>query len=49
MNANRNHAVRAPVGARGFSLIELMIAMIIGLLVIAAAGGIFVSNKRTYR
>ncbi|KAA2283914.1 PilW family protein [Arenimonas fontis] len=32
----------------GFSLIELMIALLIGLLVVAAAGGVFISNKRVY-
>lgn len=32
----------------GFSLIELMIAMLLGLLVVAAAGGVFISNKRIY-
>ncbi|HEU0153018.1 MAG TPA: prepilin-type N-terminal cleavage/methylation domain-containing protein [Arenimonas sp.] len=35
-------------GQRGFSLIELMIAMLLGLLVVAAAGGVFLSNKRVY-
>lgn len=34
--------------SRGFTLIELMIAMLLGLLVIAAAGAIFVSNRQTY-
>lgn len=34
--------------ARGFSLIELMIALLIGLLVVSAAGSLFISNKRTY-
>jgi type IV pilus assembly protein PilW len=33
---------------RGISLIELMIAMMLGLLVVAAAGAIFLSNKRVY-
>jgi type IV pilus assembly protein PilW len=33
---------------RGFSLIELMIALLLGLLVTAAAGGVFMSNKRVY-
>lgn len=43
------HSLRSgPSKARGFSLIELMVALIIGLLVVAAAGGIFISNKRTY-
>lgn len=32
----------------GFSLIELMIALLLGLLVTAAAGGVFISNKRVY-
>ena len=32
----------------GFSLIELMIALLLGLLVTAAAGGVFLSNKRVY-
>lgn len=35
-------------GQAGFSLIELMIAMILGLIVVAAAGGVFISNKRVY-
>lgn len=34
---------------RGLSLIELMIAMVLGLLVAAAALTIFVSNRQTYR
>lgn len=35
--------------ARGVSLIELMIALVIGLLVVAAAGSMFLSNGVTYR
>ncbi len=35
--------------ASGFTLIELMIAMILGLLVTAAALGIFLANQQTYR
>ena len=34
---------------RGFSLIEMMIAMVLGLLVVGAAIGIFVSNQQAYR
>lgn len=34
--------------SRGFTLIELMIAMLLGLLVVAAAGAIFVSNRQAY-
>lgn len=33
---------------RGFTLIELMIAMVLGLLVMAAAIAIFLSNKQAY-
>ena len=34
--------------ARGVSLIELMIAMLLGLLVVGAAIGIFLTNRQTY-
>lgn len=34
---------------RGLSLIELMIAMVIGLMVVAAAGSIFLVSSRNYR
>ncbi|KRG41251.1 hypothetical protein ARC78_11715 [Stenotrophomonas pictorum JCM 9942] len=34
--------------ARGFTLIELMVALLLGLLVVAAAGSIFLSNRRVY-
>ena len=33
----------------GFSLVELMIAMVLGLLVVGAASAIFLSNQTTYR
>lgn len=33
---------------RGFTLIELMVALLLGLLVVAAAGSIFMSNRRVY-
>lgn len=33
----------------GFSLVELMIALLLGTLVIAAAGGIFITNRQTFR
>lgn len=35
--------------AAGLSLIELMVALVLGLLVVAAAIGIFVSNRQAYR
>lgn len=41
------HAV--PRHQRGLSLVELMIALTIGLVVIAAVGTIFDASKRTYR
>lgn len=34
---------------RGFSLVELMIALLLGTLVVAAAGGIFLANRQTFR
>lgn len=40
-------APRAAV--RGLSLIELMISMLLGLLVVASASAIFLSNRQTYR
>lgn len=43
MNVNR------PNRAGGFTLIELMVAMMIGLLVILAALAVFVANRRTYQ
>ncbi len=33
---------------QGFTLIELMIALLIGLIVVAAAAGMFLSNSRVY-
>lgn len=41
-------AVRHGRKIGGFTLIELMIAMLLGLLVVAAAISIFVANRRTY-
>jgi type IV pilus assembly protein PilW len=38
-----------PRAVAGFSLVELMIAMVLGLLVVGAAIGIFLSNRQTYR
>jgi type IV pilus assembly protein PilW len=33
---------------RGFTMIELMVSLLLGLLVVAAAGSLFMSNKRVY-
>ena len=35
--------------ARGLSLVELMIALMLGLLVLGSASAIFISNRQTYR
>lgn len=40
---------RAVRRSRGFSLIELMIAMVLGLIVIAGAGSVFLASSRTYQ
>lgn len=37
-----------PYRVRGLSLIELMIALVLGLVVTAAAGGMLLANKRAY-
>jgi len=42
-------AGRRPGRQQGFSLIELMIALVLGLLVVGAAIGIFLSNRQTYQ
>ncbi|RAP56448.1 prepilin-type N-terminal cleavage/methylation domain-containing protein [Oleiagrimonas sp. MCCC 1A03011] len=34
---------------KGFSLVELMIAMVLGLVVIAGAGSVFLASSRTYQ
>ena len=34
---------------RGLTLVELMIAMMLGLLVVGSASAIFISNRQTYR
>lgn len=48
---NRDPAMHAPSFRRisGVTLIELMIALVLGLLVVAAAIGIFVSNRQAFR
>lgn len=38
-----------PRGVRGFSLMELMVSLVVGMLVLAAAIGIFLSNRQAYR
>lgn len=39
---------RRPAGTQGFSLIELMVALVLGLIVSGAALTLFVTNRQTY-
>ena len=48
MNRRHHAANGLPHGAAGFSLVELMVAMLISLLLGAAAISLFLSNKRIY-
>ena len=36
-------------GQAGFTLVELMIAMLLGLIVVGAAGSVFLSSQKTYK
>jgi type IV pilus assembly protein PilW len=47
--SRRVRSYATPLKARGLSLVELMVAMLIGLMVIASASAIFMSNRETYR
>lgn len=46
--AERSLAI-APLHARGFSLVELMVVLVIGLILTAAIGRVFVNSSRTYK
>ena len=52
-SAIRRHAARRMgvrmMPAAGFTLIELMVAMLLGLIVIAGVSSVFLANQRTYR
>ncbi len=48
MQKHPSHARHRRLSQAGFTLIELMIALLLGVLVAAAAGGVFISNKRVY-
>src|SRR5580765_5642183 len=37
-----------PMKQSGFTLIELMVALVLGLIVVGAAGSLFLSNNRVY-
>ncbi|MES0873362.1 PilW family protein [Sinimarinibacterium thermocellulolyticum] len=46
----RHTRIKAAVArARGFSVVELMIALVLGLAVIGTTVGLFLSNKQSYR
>ena len=45
---SRNRTL-ATGSSRGFSLVELMIALVIGLVVVASASAVFVSSRQTFR
>lgn len=45
----RSTRPRSPRRDRGLSLIELMIAMLLGLMVVGSSIGVFLSNQQTYR
>ncbi|MEQ1513967.1 MAG: PilW family protein [Lysobacteraceae bacterium] len=51
--STRRHAAHGRAAARsavrGLTLVELMIAMMLGLLVVGSASAIFISNRQTYR
>ncbi|MBB6188994.1 prepilin-type N-terminal cleavage/methylation domain-containing protein [Rhodanobacter sp. MP7CTX1] len=54
LSPDRHHgpALRSLRGSRrsgGFSLIELMIAVILGLLVVAGLINLFVANRKSYQ
>lgn len=48
MNLSRSRKLSLRARQRGLSLIELMIALLLGMLVVGAAIGIFLTNKKTY-
>ncbi len=51
--SQRRHAPRGRAATRahmrGLTLVELMIALMLGLLVVGSASAIFISNRQTYR
>ncbi|MFA7522257.1 MAG: PilW family protein [Halothiobacillaceae bacterium] len=48
--SKRQHEISARLrAAAGFTLVELMIALVLGLLVIAGVGSVFLANKNAYR
>lgn len=46
---SRTTRLSSRAGARGVTLIELMIAMVLGLLIVAAVSAVYLSSKQTFR
>ena len=44
-----SHATSSSSRQQGFSLVELMIALVLGLLVVAGASSVLLSNKQSYK
>lgn len=49
VHAPRRDAARTHSAPAGFTLIELMVAMLLGLIVIAGAASVFLAGQQTYR
>ncbi|TXH65797.1 MAG: hypothetical protein E6Q88_13200 [Lysobacteraceae bacterium] len=45
----RTHRMPCARRAHGMTLVELMIAMLLGMIVVGSASAIFISNRQTYR
>ena len=43
------HSIGANTRARGLTLVELMVALVMGLILLAGLATVFVANKQTYR
>ncbi|MBN7795687.1 PilW family protein [Parahaliea mediterranea] len=48
MTESNHQAHRIPAGSRGFSLIEFMVAMVLGLIIIGGAISVYLASKRSY-
>lgn len=46
MSMNRGRLI-VPAGLRGFSLVEIMVAMVLGIVILLAVSEVFISNSRT--
>lgn len=49
LTSSRKPGARRRAASRGFSLIELMIAMVLGLLVVAGLINLFIANRKAYQ